>query len=146
MFQRPIDFDEQPTSHGGMYKQQSAAVLSKVSKLFAPAAAVLLSSAALSNFPQTIYAAEDATVAPPAPALGPPPTDFGTNMLFIKTRMFAHAWLLVGLLYKDYYADCQLVVNHMRYAVQLEKGNPLLADLAQKTKVSWQLTTAVNVA
>jgi photosystem II Psb27 protein len=46
--------------------------------------------------------------------LGPPPTDFGIK--------------------NSYYEDCQKVVNHMRYAVQLEKGNPILADFAQKTK------------
>eukprot|EP01036_Dinobryon_divergens_P032881 gene32881-42558_t len=63
--------------------------------------------------------ADDATtdsVAPPVKVeLGPAPTDF-------------------GLIYNDYYSDCQKVVNHMRYASQLEKGNPLLADVAQKTK------------
>ena len=46
--------------------------------------------------------------------LGPPPTDF--------------------TLKNDYYADCQQVVNHMRYAIQLEKGNPLLPEIATKTK------------
>ena len=46
--------------------------------------------------------------------LGPPPTDFGIK--------------------NNYYDDCQKVVNHMRYAVQLEKGNPIIADFAQKTK------------
>ena len=46
--------------------------------------------------------------------LGPPPTDF--------------------TLKNNYYDDCQQVINHMRYAVQLEKGNPLLPDIASKTK------------
>jgi len=47
--------------------------------------------------------------------LGPPPKDF-------------------GLVQNDYYADAQKIVNHMRYAVQLEKGNPVISDIAQKTK------------
>ena len=47
--------------------------------------------------------------------LGPPPTDFGLKLT-------------------DYYDDCQKVVNHVRYAVQLEKGNPVIADIAGKTK------------
>lgn len=46
--------------------------------------------------------------------LGPPPSDFGLKYV--------------------YYDDCSKVVTHMRYAVQLEKGNPILAEMAQKTK------------
>ena len=38
-----------------------------------------------------------------------------------------------GLKY-EYYADSQKVVNHMRYAVQMEKGNPDIATVASKTK------------
>jgi hypothetical protein len=41
--------------------------------------------------------------------LGPPPTDF--------------------TLKQDYYRDCQQVVDHMRYAVQMDKGNPRLAEV-----------------
>lgn len=62
-------------------------------------------------------AADVATSAAPEAKveLGPLPTDF-------------------GLVYKDFYGDAQKVVNHMRYASQMEKGNPGLADIAQKTK------------
>mmetsp|Transcript_31286 Transcript_31286/g.44982 ORF Transcript_31286/g.44982 Transcript_31286/m.44982 type:complete len:213 (-) Transcript_31286:2561-3199(-) len=59
--------------------------------------------------------AEETVEAPAKVELGPVPTDF-------------------GLKYNDYYSDCQSVVNHMRYASQMEKGNPLLAEIAQKTK------------
>ena len=44
--------------------------------------------------------------------LGPPPSDF--------------------TLKQDYYRDCQQVVDHMRYAVQMEKGNPRLAEVHYK--------------
>ena len=47
--------------------------------------------------------------------LGPPPTDFGIQK-------------------KDFYADCIKVVNHMRYAVQMEKGNTNIAAVAQSVK------------
>lgn len=63
--------------------------------------------------------AADAVATPAAEApkvdLGPAPTDFGLKL-------------------SDYYDDCQKVVNHIRYAVQLEKGNPVIADVAGKTK------------
>lgn len=62
-------------------------------------------------------AAATSAPAPPAPekpVLGPPPSDFGLKYV--------------------YYDDCSKVVSHMRYAVQLEKGNPILADIAAKTK------------
>lgn len=64
--------------------------------------------------------AEEAAVAakPEAPAkveLGPVPSDF-------------------GLRYKDFYEDCLKVVGHMRYAVQMEKGNPRLAEVATNVK------------
>jgi len=70
--------------------------------------------------PVVALAAESAAVAPAAPAvekvvLGPPPTDFGLN-------------------YKEFYEDCNKVVNHMRYAVQMEKGDPNIAAVAQATK------------
>ena len=52
--------------------------------------------------------------APAKVVLGPIPTDF--------------------VLKNDYYTDCQQVVDHMRYAVQMEKGNNKLAEVAQKTK------------
>lgn len=61
------------------------------------------------------YAEEAASSAPPAaavedkPVLGPPPADFGLKY--------------------DFYEDCVKVVNHMRYAVQMEKGNPYLASV-----------------
>lgn len=57
--------------------------------------------------------ADDAPAASTAdakPDLGPPPTDFGLD-------------------FKDYYADSVKVVNHMRYGVQLEKGNPRIAEV-----------------
>jgi len=65
----------------------------------------------------TTSAPAPAAAAPPAPekpVLGPPPSDFGLKYI--------------------YYDDCAKVVSHMRYAVQLEKGNPILADIAAKTK------------
>lgn len=46
--------------------------------------------------------------------LGPAPVDFGLKY--------------------DFYEDAQRIVNHMRYAVQMEKGNPNLATVATKTK------------
>lgn len=66
--------------------------------------------------------ADDSTAAPaPAPApvpevvvLGPPPTDFGLKF--------------------DFYTDCQKVVDHMRYAVQMTKSDARLSEIAQKTK------------
>lgn len=77
---------------------------------------------ALFSVPQLALAAEgDAPAAvatpaaPVAESLGPPPTDF-------------------ELKYKDYYADCAQVIAHMRYAVQLEKGNPVLPEVASNTK------------
>lgn len=76
------------------------------------AAALLVPFAAAS----AAFAAD--TVAPvdaPKVELGPAPTDFGLKLT-------------------DYYDDCQKVVNHVRYAVQLEKGNPVIADFAGKTK------------
>jgi len=48
-------------------------------------------------------------------ALGPAPTDFGLKY--------------------DYYTDCSLVVNHMRYATLMEKGDPKLVEIASKTKL-----------
>jgi len=63
--------------------------------------------------------AADAVKVPAAPeekvALGPPPTDF-------------------GLKFKDFYEDTNKVVNHMRYAVQMEKGDSNIAAVAQATK------------
>lgn len=47
--------------------------------------------------------------------LGPPPEDFGISG-------------------KDFYADCGKVVTHMRYAVQMDKTTPRIAEVAQKTK------------
>lgn len=58
--------------------------------------------------------ATDAVTPPAKVELGPAPTDFALT--------------------NDYYKDCQKLVNHIRYAVQLEKGNPIIADFAQKTK------------
>lgn len=77
------------------------------------AASVVLGMAAVA------VADEVATIAPPVASaekveLGPPPVDFGLKY--------------------DYYTDCQLVVNHMRYATQMEKGNPNLINVASKTK------------
>lgn len=109
---------------------------SNIRKFATPFLAVLSTSMLLSS-PLLAGAEEAADVAPAKVELGPAPTDF-------------------GLVQNDYYADCQKVefisfydyiiklmnnyicimqvVNHMRYVVQLEKGNPILSDLAQKTK------------
>lgn len=46
--------------------------------------------------------------------LGPAPNDFGLKY--------------------DYYTDCSLVVNHMRYATLMDKGDPKLVEVASKTK------------
>ena len=88
---------------------QTLRTISTAAALFAPLVAA-----------SKVLAAD--AVATPAPAaeapkveLGPAPTDFGLKMT-------------------DYYDDCQKVVNHIRYAVQLEKGNPIIADFAGKTK------------
>lgn len=94
---------------------------SSVPRSAAASSAIALSSfaapllASLLAVPLAVTAAEEVP-APPAPVdLGPPPTDF-------------------GLAFKDFYTDCNQVVRHMRYAVQMEKGNPNLATVAQKTK------------
>jgi photosystem II Psb27 protein len=59
-------------------------------------------------------AAEEAVVPKVKAELGPVPTDWGLKY--------------------EYYGDSQKVVNHMRYAVQMEKGNPDLASVATQTK------------
>jgi photosystem II Psb27 protein len=79
--------------------------LSTAAALLAPFAAASAALAADSAAP----------VETPKVELGPAPTDFGLKLT-------------------DYYDDCQKVVNHIRYAVQLEKGNPVIADFAGKTK------------
>lgn len=81
--------------------------------VFAAAAAMLLPLLTMSVTAVNAASGDAAPVVEKV-ALGPPPTDF--------------------TLKNDYYSDCQQVINHMRYAVQLEKGNPLLADIATKTK------------
>ena len=64
----------------------------------------------------TLAAAEaGAPVAEEKVVLGPPPSDF-------------------GLKYKDFYEDCSKVISHMRYAVQMEKGDANLAPVAQAVK------------
>lgn len=63
---------------------------------------------------QAFAADTTAPVAEEKVVLGPAPTDFGLKY--------------------DYYTDAQIVVNHMRYATQMEKGNPNLVDVATKTK------------
>jgi len=63
----------------------------------------------------TLAAAEEKAVTEEKVVLGPPPTDF-------------------GLKYKDFYEDCLKVVSHMRYAVQMEKGDANLAPVAQAVK------------
>ena len=55
------------------------------------------------------------TISPIKVELGPPPEDFGISG-------------------KDFYADCGKVVKHMRYAVQMDKTTPRIAEVAQKTK------------
>jgi len=80
-------------------------------------------SAVLVAVPQLLFPSLSSAVdAPEAAApeavkkdLGPPPKDF-------------------GLVQNDYYADAQKIVNHMRYAVQLEKGSPVISEIASKTK------------
>lgn len=94
-----------------------------VSKGIREAAPVLTAAAATLLLQPLRSLAEDAPAAaapakPDAPAkveLGPVPSDFGLN-------------------YKDYYADVVKVVNHMRYAVQMEKSNPRLAEVAGNVK------------
>jgi photosystem II protein Psb27 len=63
---------------------------------------------------QAFAADTAAPVAEEKVVLGPAPTDFGLKY--------------------DYYTDAQIVVNHMRYATQMEKGDPKLVDVATKTK------------
>lgn len=83
-------------------------------------ASTVAAFAALFALPKLSLAAEGeaagAVAVPATPAaavpLGPPPTDF-------------------ELKFKDYYADCAQVIAHMRYAVQLEKGNPVLPEVSQ---------------
>ena len=79
-------------------------------------------AAALVSVPMISFADDVATgaavSAPPKPAkvdLGPVPIDF-------------------GLKYKDFYEDCKQVVKHMRYAIQMDKGTPGLAEVATNTK------------
>ena len=86
-------------------------------------AAPLLTAAAATLLLQPMRSlAEDVATPAAKPAdapakveLGPIPTDFGLN-------------------YKDYYADVSKVVNHMRYAVQMEKSNPRIAEVAGNVK------------
>ena len=67
------------------------------------AASVILQPLTAARAEEAAIPAAPATPAAPAKVeLGPVPTDFGLN-------------------YKDYYADVAKVVNHMRYAVQMEK-------------------------
>eukprot|EP01039_Chlorochromonas_danica_P005201 gene5201-5728_t len=85
-----------------------------------PAMASLLALSTITLKPLLATAAtategEVKTEEAPVAVLGPPPTDF-------------------GLAYNNYYADVAKVVNHMRYAIQLEKGNPILVEFAGKTK------------
>jgi hypothetical protein len=54
--------------------------------------------------------------------LGPAPEDFGLKY--------------------DFYEDCTKVVNHMRYAVQMEKGNPYLASVRS---IDYYYTEIVDV-
>ena len=77
----------------------------------AAATALMQSEAALAEEATT----PAASAVPAKVELGPVPTDFGLN-------------------YKDYYADVAKVVNHMRYAVQMEKGNPRIAEVASNVK------------
>jgi photosystem II Psb27 protein len=84
------------------------------------AAAVTLLLQPMRALAEDAPAATDAAqvVKPAAPAkveLGPVPTDFGLN-------------------YKDYYGDVLKVVNHMRYAVQMEKSNPRISEVAGNVK------------
>jgi photosystem II Psb27 protein len=80
----------------------------------AAAAASILVPRAFADDAPAVVATPAAPVAPAKPELGPPPADWGLKQV--------------------YYDDCQKVINHMRYAVQLEKGNPLLVEVATKTK------------
>ena len=76
---------------------------------------LLAHSVHLNEFIGTKVLAEEAAAPVEEKAeLGPPPEDFGLTY--------------------EFYDDCTKVVNHMRYAVQMEKGNPYLAQVAQKTK------------
>ena len=105
--------NEEPVSYG---KSVVNKVVSKGPMVMGAVAASLL-------MPLQKALAEDVAASTPAPApaapakveLGPVPTDFGLN-------------------YKDYYADVGKVVAHMRYAVQMEKGNPRIAEVASNVK------------
>jgi len=110
--------NEQPTSPGATSSMPSSPLLAvKINAMPLLATAAVLLPLLQANAAET--SAKPSSSSSPAVEevkvdLGPPPTDF--------------------TLKNDYYADCQQVVNHMRYAVQLEKGNPLLPEIAQKTK------------
>jgi photosystem II Psb27 protein len=69
---------------------------------------------AVANIAKAEDVATPAAAVPAKVVLGPIPTEFSLK--------------------SDYYPDCQQVVDHMRYVVQMEKGNSKLAEVAQKTK------------
>ena len=64
--------------------------------------------------------AEEVVLAEKKAELGPAPTDFGLT--------------------NEYYTDCQKVVNHMRYACQMEKGNPALVEV-----ITFLLSSPVHI-
>lgn len=102
-------------------KTPSASLGQGVRRVATPAAAATIASL----FAAQISLAADGTAtastssAPPAPVkkeLGPPPADSDYG---IKG---------------EFYSDCTRLVQHMRYAVQMEKGTPGIASIAQRTK------------
>ena len=107
--------DSAPVRPGQGAAQQSVQALraaATAASLLAPLLAVSSAAFAAADDKPAAAAVDDK----PKPVdLGPAPTDFGLKLT-------------------DYYDDCQKVVNHVRYAVQLEKGNPIIADFAGKTK------------
>ena len=105
------EVDTAPQRPGQAMATQSINAL----RTFSTAAALLAPFAVASSAFADTAVATPAADAPPKVELGPAPTDFGLKLT-------------------DYYDDCQKVVNHIRYAVQLEKGNPIIADFAGKTK------------
>lgn len=92
---------------------QTVPSLLKLGSLFLPSLLLAQSATAAENKATTSSPTTTTTSAPEP--LGPPPTNF-------------------GLKHEEYYTDCQQLVDHMRYAVQLEKGNPIIVEVAEKTK------------
>ena len=114
----PMSFN---TENDGLSSQ--ALATNELRSAAAPAMAAMLTAlvGAQSALAEDGAAALTTATATPKPTpekkdLGPPPAaeDYGVTGSF--------------------YPDCAKVVAHMRYAVQMEKGTPRIAEIAQKTK------------